>query len=276
MTPSTAWIPILLLAPFIASLAWIGWRYFYAPSNHSPFPQANPPWAIPAPRSGLRGHLQRTSTGIMRFVTSRRITWLMIPVLIMGFTITTTLALSHDYMLDPLSSQGIGPQCEVGIRLGEERLVPPPGLPPTLFMGTERANLETADRDWQHLDPDFTQAVLVLFAKMQQRGYPMALLEGFRSAERQEMLADKGPSVTSARGDQSKHQYGMAVDLAPMRDGKLVISERDPWAAAAYQALGEEAAALGFVWGGRWTIRDLGHVESPRKLNRLRETAISS
>src|SRR5471030_2255571 len=64
------------------------------------------------------------------------------------------------------------------------------------------------------------------------------------------MLAAKGSSVTQVGGQQSKHQYGMAVDVAPVRNGVLVISEKDAWAATAYALLGEEAERLGLTWGG--------------------------
>jgi peptidoglycan L-alanyl-D-glutamate endopeptidase CwlK len=193
-----------------------------------------------------------------------------------GFIVAITLTFSRSFHLDPLTPEGIGPESEVRTRLGEEKLVPPPDLPPSFFISTERPNLETADRDWKHMDSVFTQVVLKLFAKMEQRGYPVALLEGYRSPERQEILAEKGPSVTNARAFQSKHQYGMAADIAPMRNGKLVISERDPWAASAYQALGEEAQNLGLVWGGRWAMRDLGHVESAAKISTLAKASTPS
>ncbi|WP_332670532.1 M15 family metallopeptidase [Aromatoleum sp.] len=97
---------------------------------------------------------------------------------------------------------------------------------------------------------------------MERRGYPVVLIEGYRSPERQDVLADGEQRVTQARGFQSKHQYGLAADLAPLRDGQIVLSERDPWAWRAYQALGEAAEAAGLVWGGRWSLRDYGHVES--------------
>ena len=63
---------------------------------------------------------------------------------------------------------------------------------------------------------------------MKARGFPMVLLEGYRSPERQDSLAGQATLVTKAKGGQSKHQYGLAVDLAPIRAGKVVISERDP------------------------------------------------
>jgi peptidoglycan L-alanyl-D-glutamate endopeptidase CwlK len=92
-------------------------------------------------------------------------------------------------------------------------------------------------------------------------GYDMALLEGYRSPERQAILAAKGGSVTNAGAYQSYHQYGLAADSAFYRDGKVVISEKDPWAMRGYQLYGEVAEAAGLVWGGRWKLLDLGHVE---------------
>lgn len=153
----------------------------------------------------------------------------------------------------------------VRLALTEDKLVPPPPLPPSAFVDAiaqaPSLRLDKADRDWGKLNPDFAQLVLRLAKRMEARGFPMTLLEGYRSPERQDMLAAKGPNVTRARGGQSRHQLGLAVDLAPVRDGKVVISERDPWAMQAYQALGEEAAASGLTWGGNWSFKDYGHIE---------------
>jgi peptidoglycan LD-endopeptidase CwlK len=147
-----------------------------------------------------------------------------------------------------------------------EHLVPPPPLPPLAFASAEvellRPMLAQADRDWQRLDPDFAQRLLVVFNVMRERhGYEMALLEGYRSPERQERLAAAGNHVSNARAFQSFHQYGLAADCAFIRAGKLVISERDPWAMRGYQLYGQVAESLGMVWGGRWAMMDFGHTE---------------
>jgi len=89
----------------------------------------------------------------------------------------------------------------------------------------------------------------------------MAILEGYRSPERQNALAAMGPNVTNAAAFQSWHQYGLAADCAFLRDGKLVISEKDPWAMRGYQLYGEVAESLGLTWGGRWKMMDFGHTE---------------
>jgi len=95
----------------------------------------------------------------------------------------------------------------------------------------------------------------------ERHGYDMALIEGWRSPERQAELATQGSAVTNAGAWQSYHQYGLAADCAFYRDGKLVISEKDPWAMRGYRLYGEIAQAAGLIWGGNWKMLDLGHVE---------------
>ncbi len=152
--------------------------------------------------------------------------------------------------------------------LDGEHLVPPPALPPEVFvtaeMQSERPEIATASRDWTLMDGEFRQRVLVLFQQMSERGYELALLEGYRSPERQAELAAMGPNVTRAGAFQSYHQFGLAADLAFFRNGKLVISERDAWAMEGYRLLGERAETLGLTWGGRWKLMDFGHVELRR------------
>jgi peptidoglycan LD-endopeptidase CwlK len=154
----------------------------------------------------------------------------------------------------------------VAALLKGEQLAPPPPLPPEVFVTKEvemvRPDLGSASRDWDKLYPDFRQRLLVVFKIMKERyGYDMALIEGYRSPERQAMLATQGSSVTNAGAYQSYHQYGLAADCGFFRDGKLVISEKDPWAMRGYQLYGEVAEAAGLVWGGEWKMMDLGHVE---------------
>jgi peptidoglycan L-alanyl-D-glutamate endopeptidase CwlK len=155
---------------------------------------------------------------------------------------------------------------QVADLLQGEQLVPPPPLPPLVFataeVARERPLLASASRDWAMLDADYTQRLLAVFRIMKERhGYEMAILEGYRSAARQDALAALGPGVTNARAYQSWHQYGLAADCAFVRDGRLVISERDPWAMRGYQLYGQVAESVGLTWGGRWKMMDLGHTE---------------
>ncbi|MGM9485731.1 M15 family metallopeptidase [Ideonella sp. YS5] len=148
-----------------------------------------------------------------------------------------------------------------------ERLVPPPPLPPELFNTREveqaRPMTASASRQWELLDEGFRQRLLMLFKQMkEQHGYEMVLLEGYRSPERQARLAALGPSVTQAGPFESLHQHGLAADCAFMREGRIVLSERDPWAMRGYEKYGEVARSFGLTWGGGWrSLKDYGHVE---------------
>ncbi|GAB3554500.1 hypothetical protein GCM10027343_42550 [Noviherbaspirillum agri] len=149
-----------------------------------------------------------------------------------------------------------------------ERLSPPAPLPPDLFitreLEAERKEIATASREWSALDPDFRQRLLAVFQLMAHHGYHMVLLEGYRSPERQASLAKLGTHVTNAGAFQSFHQYGLAADSAFYRDGRIIISERDPWAMEGYRLYGQYAESAGLVWGGRWKMMDFGHVELRR------------
>lgn len=152
-----------------------------------------------------------------------------------------------------------------GLLQGEQLTAPAPP-PPLVFTTAEvtlvRPMLDSANRNWQLLDPAFAQRLLLVFNIMKERhGYDMAILEGYRSPDRQNALATAGASVTNARAFQSYHQFGLAADCAFLRDGKLVISEKDPWAMRGYQLYGAAAEAAGLTWGGRWSMMDFGHAE---------------
>lgn len=242
------------LAAVLALLSWIGWRYFIAPMPAIDTP-ASPISATDfAPRRIAPQFLRRTF-GLV--------------VLIVGCAVGSVFSVSELIAPPALTAQEMERQAHIQATLNPERLVPPPPLPPALFISAERPALETADRDWEKLNPRFTQSVLLVIARLRERGYSFVLLEGYRSPERQEKLADLGNQVTNARAFQSKHQYGFAADLAPMRDNRLMISERDPWAMQAYTALGEEAEKAGLTWGGRWWFKDYGHIEVPEAVASL-------
>jgi hypothetical protein len=107
--------------------------------------------------------------------------------------------------------------------------------------------------------------------------------ETWRSPGRQLMLFNKGPTVTKARPWQSAHNWGMAADCvldpAVVVDLPTRIYKGKAWPSlwdTSRQDLrdlwieyGEQAEALGLVWGGRWgtIINGIGfdppHVEHP-------------
>lgn len=177
----------------------------------------------------------------------------------------------HWYRIDTFDHTDARIQDErIASLLAGERLVPPAPLPPEVFTTREvelvRPMARYASRDWDLLDPNFAQRLLLVYRIMrEQHGYDMVLIEGYRSPQRQEQLAAMGGHVTKAGAFRSYHQFGLAADSAFLRDGKVVISEKDAWAMRGYELYGQVSASLGLTWGGGWAnLKDLGHVELRR------------
>ncbi|RZA35401.1 MAG: M15 family peptidase [Lysobacteraceae bacterium] len=214
----------------------------------------------------VQGNIPRDLWGsVLAFVRRNRIACAIgVPAILIPSLLA--LALSNPAMLPVYEGENTAPDVQVAALLQGERLVPPVALPPMAFTTAEvelvRPMLVNASRNWGLLHPDFSQRLLLAFKIMKEKhGYEMALLEGYRSPARQDELASAGSHVTNARAFQSWHQYGLAADCAFWRDGKLVISEKDPWAMRGYQLYGEVAESLGLTWGGRWKMMDFGHSE---------------
>lgn len=72
-----------------------------------------------------------------------------------------------------------------------------------------------------------------------------------------------GPIVTKARPGESAHNFGLAMDCVPMRDGKPVWSTKLAADRALWTAYGAAVRAAGLVWGGDWRFVDLPHAEFP-------------
>lgn len=140
-------------------------------------------------------------------------------------------------------------------------------------------------RDIQRLQgchPDFIVKVTTLFEQMALLNFPLFVVEGLRTAIRENFLFNKGrttlgpnvrpghpfgDTVTECDGytKRSNHQahadgFGHAADIAfqPHDAIQDPFSPKWPWA-----MLGEHAEALGLKWGGRFPKVDLDHVELP-------------
>lgn len=202
------------------------------------------------------------------FLSSRK-KWAFLVLAVVTVPSLAALAFSRWYVLQ-YEEELRNPNDQIAILLRGERLVPPAPLPPAVFITAEveliRPKLGEASRDWNLLDADFRQRLLLVYKMMrEQHGYEMVLIEGYRSPDRQTMLALSGPGViTNADAYQSYHQYGLAADSAFFRDGRLIISEKDPWVMRGYQLYGELSESVGLTWGGRWKLMDFGHVELKR------------
>lgn len=97
-------------------------------------------------------------------------------------------------------------------------------------------------------------------------GIDLVVTGTLRDAAAQDALyaqgrTEPGSRVTNARGGESFHQYGVALDVVPLRHGKPVwgTAGEDGALWADVGALGE---ACGLEWAGRWKrFRELPHFQ---------------
>ncbi|EPV8134918.1 M15 family metallopeptidase, partial [Listeria monocytogenes] len=101
--------------------------------------------------------------------------------------------------------------------------------------------------------------------KMAKKGIYLCVAQGYRSSAEQNALYAQGRTkpgavVTNAKGGQSNHNYGVAVDLCLYTsDGKNVIWESTT---SRWKTVVSAMKAEGFAWGGDWkSFKDYPHFE---------------
>ena len=71
-----------------------------------------------------------------------------------------------------------------------------------------------------------------------------------------------GRKVTNAKGGQSNHNFGIAVDFGVFQDGKYLDTYNPKLASKVHQAVGKLASVYGIEWGGSWkNFKDEPHFE---------------
>ncbi len=111
------------------------------------------------------------------------------------------------------------------------------------------------------LYPPFREAVAATLKDLADDGYDFVPTAGLRRFDEQDKLYAQGRTapgniVTKAKGGESLHNYGLALDLARRINGKIV------WAEDKYAIIGQYARQHGLKWGGDWkTFKDLPHIE---------------
>jgi peptidoglycan L-alanyl-D-glutamate endopeptidase CwlK len=115
------------------------------------------------------------------------------------------------------------------------------------------------------VNPELASRVRAVIAALAQGGLQIEVVQGLRTFEEQDDLYRQGRTkpgliVTHAKGGQSNHNYGLAVDVVPFTDGK------PNWNApnSVWVAIGAEGAKLGLEWGGNWKkFIDKPHLQLP-------------
>jgi hypothetical protein len=122
-----------------------------------------------------------------------------------------------------------------------------------------------------HLHPAFRKALAVLAEALDRRGMAALITDGFRSFAEQDALfaqgrTTRGKIVTKAKGGESNHNYGLAVDLYPVLDGR-VLTDVPPGTVPArrfkdtQQAIIDEAERAGLSSGIHFSSVDPPHVQ---------------
>ena len=113
--------------------------------------------------------------------------------------------------------------------------------------------------------PELATRITTLLDILTQHGLTVEVVQGLRTFAEQDALfaqgrSRPGPVVTRARGGQSNHNYGLAVDMVPFNNGQ------PNWNAplGVWTTIGTEAEKLGLEWGGDWKkFVDKPHVQLP-------------
>lgn len=123
-------------------------------------------------------------------------------------------------------------------------------------LGSQKPTNETFTlTNLQNVHPVLRGKISEIHKLAMKEGFGLQVTQGLRTFAEQDALFRKRPKVTNARGGQSMHNYGLAVDFAFVVNGKI------SWDEKLYKNIGRWADAVGLEWGGRWKFVDLPHVQ---------------
>jgi hypothetical protein len=123
--------------------------------------------------------------------------------------------------------------------------------------------------DLNALHPFFRDRVAELIRQCKGKGIELAVVESYRTHAKQNGYKIMGRNYTNSAGGRSKHQYGLAVDVVPIVNGKPVWDNVILW-----KKIGMTGEKLGLRWGGRWKKPyDPGHFEWTGGLNSIHLSA---
>ena len=124
---------------------------------------------------------------------------------------------------------------------------------------------DSSRRRLAQIHPTLAARIQTLLDNLTQLGFQVEVVQGLRTFAEQDALFAQGRTrpgmiVTRARGGQSNHNYGLAVDLVPFNNGQ------PNWQApmGTWMTIGSEAHKLGLEWGGDWKkFVDKPHIQLP-------------
>ncbi len=135
-----------------------------------------------------------------------------------------------------------------------------------------RANLEakaispmdaSSESNLAKINPQVANRIRLAAADLKAQGITIRVTSSYRTFAEQDALYAQGRTkpggiVTNARGGQSLHNYGLAVDVVPIVNGqpKWDVPE------STWQKIGAAGKKQGLEWGGNWTsFKDRPHFQ---------------
>jgi len=115
-----------------------------------------------------------------------------------------------------------------------------------------------------NLHPAIIGPTIEFILDAQSRGIYLRITSGYRSFADQNALFAQGRTtpgaiVTNARGGQSWHNFGLAIDVVEVRNGDPSSQDNILWVNDRWDEIGAIGRSHGFAWGGDWT----GFVDRP-------------
>ncbi|WP_462421909.1 M15 family metallopeptidase [Salinicoccus sp. Marseille-QA3877] len=120
------------------------------------------------------------------------------------------------------------------------------------------------------LHPKVAEKAEALKESAEEKDITIQITDGFRTHEEQDTLYAQGRTapgniVTNARGGESYHNYGLAVDFAVINDGEVmwdISYDGNDNGTSDWEEVAEIAKDLGFTWGGDWEdFKDYPHLQ---------------
>lgn len=92
-------------------------------------------------------------------------------------------------------------------------------------------------------------------------GIKLRVYSAYRSFSEQNKLyaigrTTPGNVVTYTKAGQSYHNFGLAIDVVEIKNGKAL------WKNPNWEKIGKLGESNGFAWGGRWNKKDLPHFQA--------------
>lgn len=121
-------------------------------------------------------------------------------------------------------------------------------------------------RKLEDLHPKVMLMVVEFIQKCKDNGIDLLVTSTYRDHESQNALYAQGRTapgkkVTNAKGGQSWHNWRVAVDVVPLRNGKPVWGTTGvDW--ELWEAVGNIGESVGLEWAGRWkTFKEFAHFQ---------------